>query len=449
MDSREEQQRRKREDRKKRRVRNQILAYLLTTVLVLTLAAGIVFGVNSLLAARKNTEAEKQEEQQEKQEMIEEMLSEEEEGLAMQEPEPEAVPEASPEPTARERLDEIVDAGIEAMPLEDKVAGLFIVTPEAITGVSSAVQAGEGTQQALARNPVGGLVYFAQNIQSEEQLQAMLENTVQYANYPLFLAVDEEGGSVARVASAGIGPVTDSAGDIGAAGDPVNAYNAGASIGSTLAGLGFNVDFAPVADLANVEGSIMEGRSYGSDADAVSGFVASMVKGLREQKVAACLKHFPGIGSTSQDTHQGMASTDRTEEQFRAEELTVFQAGIDAGADMVMVGHMSAPGLTGDNEPCIFSRRLVTEILREEMGFEGVIVTDALNMSAISEYYGADEAAIMALLAGCDMLLMPEDYELAYNGVLEAVGEGSISEERIDDSLRRIYRIKYADRIKP
>ncbi len=446
MDGREEQQK-KREDRRKRRVRSQIAAYSLTGILILGLAAGIVFGVNSLLEGRKNLEQEREEEQQSKQESVEESLSEEEESIPT--PEPEPTPEPSREPTAEERLDEIVDAGIEAMPLEDKVAGLFIVTPESITGASAVIQAGEGTQQALAENPVGGLIYFAQNIKSEEQLRTMLENTRQYANYPLFLAVDEEGGSVARVASAGIGPETDSAGDIGATGDPANAYNAGVNIGSTLAGLGFNVDFAPVADLANVEGSIMEGRAYGSQAETVSGFVASMVKGLEEQKVTACLKHFPGIGSTGQDTHEGMASTERTEEQFRAEEFKVFQAGIDAGAGMVMIGHMSAPGLTGDSEPCIFSRRLVTDILREEMGFEGVIITDAMNMSAVSDYYGADEAAIMAILAGCDMLLMPEDYEKAYNGVLQAVAEGNISEERINDSLRRIYRIKYADMIEP
>ena len=112
-----------------------------------------------------------------------------------------------------------------------------------------------------------------------------------------------------------------------------------------------------------------------------------------------------------------------------------------------MVSHMAAPALTGDNEPSVFSKVLVTDILRGQMYFEGVIITDALNMKAISDFYGADEAAVMAILAGCDMLLMPEDFEKAYEGVLEAVRNGYISEERINDSLRRIYRIKYADRI--
>ncbi len=454
MDSRGELQRKKREERKKRRVRNQIIAYMVTVLLILAIAAGIVFGVNYLLKEKRDTgqnqqnaqqrqpQDEQPREQQEKQDIINDLLADEEEIAITPEPTPEII-----EPTPEERLDEIVNAGIEAMSLEDKVAGLFIVTPESITGAAAVVQAGEGTREALAQFAVGGLVYFAKNIQSEEQLKEMLANTKQYANYPVFLAVDEEGGSVVRVASAGVGPEVDSAEDIGATGDTQNAYNAGAAIGSALAGLGFNLDFAPVADLANVEGSIMEGRSYGADAGTVSGYVAAMVKGLEEQNVTACLKHFPGIGSSTQDTHDGMASLDRTEEQFRAEELAVFRAGIDAGAQMVMVGHTSAPGLTGDNEPCIFSRHLLTDILREEMNYDGVIITDALNMSAISEYYGADEAAIMAVLAGCDMLLMPEDFEKAYNGILQAVADGNISEERIDDSLRRIYRIKYAGMI--
>lgn len=446
MEDKKELDRQKREARKKRRVRNQIVAYIVMVLFLLVLAAGIVFGVNWLLKERRGAQQREQEqqqqEQQEKQDMIEEILSSEEESIMTPEPAPEAA-----EPTPEERLEELVEARIQGMPLEDKVAGLFIVTPEAITGANTVVQAGEGTQQALAQYPVGGLIYFSKNIQSEEQIREMLANTKQYAGYPLFLAVDEEGGSVARVASAGIGPESSSAGEIGATGDPQNAYNAGVTIGGTLAGLGFNLDFAPVADLANVEGSIMEGRSYGADAGMVSGFVTSMMQGLEEQKVTACLKHFPGIGSTGQDTHNGMAATDRTAEQFWADELMVFQAGIDSGANMIMIGHISAPALTGDNEPSIFSRTLVTDILREQMGFNGVIVTDALNMSAISEYYGADEAAIMAVLAGCDMLLMPEDFEKAYNGVVQAVTEGNISEERINDSLRRIYRIKYADMI--
>ncbi len=442
MDSREQQDRR--EARRKKRLRSQIMVYTVFLLVILALGTGIGYGVYALMENRKASE----EKEQDNQELIEEMLATEE-NLPSIEPTPDPTPEPTPEvvePTREERLDAYVGERIAQMPLEDKVAGLFVVRPEAITGVGTAVQAGDGTRQALEANPVGGLIYFDQNIQSEAQLKEMLENTARYAKYPLFLAVDEEGGTVSRIGSS-IGPKTDSAEAIGETGNPENAYQAGAAMGTALYGLGFNVDFAPVADLANVEGSIMEGRAYGSDVSVVSSFVNAMVRGLQEQKVSACLKHFPGMGSATEDTHDGKVSTDRTAEQFWAEELAVFQAGINEGADMVMVSHMAAPALTGDNEPSIFSRTLVTGILREQMGFQGVIITDALDMGAISQYYAADEASIMAVLAGCDMLLMPEDYEKAYTGVLEAVRSGNIDEERINDSLRRIYRIKYADMV--
>ena len=349
--------------------------------------------------------------------------------------------------TPEQKLDEIVNAGIEVMPLEAKVAGLFIVTPEAITGVSTAIQAGDGTRDALSQYPVGGLIYSKKNIQSEEQIVTMLDNTELYARYPLFIGLIEEGGSVAPLAEAGIGTKVDGAKAIGESGDTNNAYLAGQTIGGDLARIGFNLDFAPVAGLANVDGSAVGDRSYGADPQAVAGYVAAAVQGLSDQGITACLKHFPGIGSSAQDTHTVLASTSRTAEQFRAEEFTVFRAGIDAGADMVMIGHISAPELTGDNVPCTFSEAVVTDILRNELGFQGVIITDAMNMKAVADYYDSADAAIQALRAGCDMILTPEDFEMAYNGVLQAVRDGIISEERIDDSLRRIYRIKYADKV--
>lgn len=322
-----------------------------------------------------------------------------------------------------------------------------MVTPESITGVTTAVRAGDGTRDALAKHAVGGIVYFSKNIQSADQLKEMISNTQSYSQYPLFIGVDEEGGSVSRIAGSGLANKTNSARVIGQTADVNNAYQAGTAIGTYLAQFGFNLDFAPVADLANIDDSIMESRAYGADAATVSSFVVSMMQGLEEQKVTACLKHFPGIGSTTQDTHDGIAVSNRSAEEFRANEFTVFQAGIDAGADMVMVGHMAAPSLVGDNTPSSMSSVIVTDILRNELGFEGVIITDAMNMSAISEYYDADVAAISALKAGCDMVLMPEDYEKAYNGVLQAVRDGVISEDRINHSLKRIYRIKYADKV--
>ena len=437
----------KRDARKKRRIRNQILAYVVVILLILAAAVGTVMAVKQITnLARQKEEDEKKESQA----MIDNLLSNGDE-LQTPTPKPEQTSEPVVELTQEQKLDEIVNAVIEVMPIEDKVAGLFIVTPEAITGVTKAIKAGDSTKDALMKYPVGGLIYFAQNMQSENQLKEMLYNTVLLARTPLFIAVDEEGGSVSRLANTGLAEKVDSAGDIGKSGDPNNAYQAGVTIGSALSSFGFNLDLAPVADISSVENSYMGNRTYGSDAQTASPYVVSMIRGLKEQNISACLKHFPGNGATTQDPHTGIASSDRTAEEFRAEEFAVFQAGIDAGVDMIMISHMEAPALTvGSTEPyvpCSLSKAVVTDILRNELGFDGVIITDALNMGAISDYYSSEEAAIYALQAGCDMLLMPENFEEAYNGVLEAVKNGTISEERIDDALRRIYRIKYADRL--
>lgn len=427
----------KREERHRRRKRNQILAYLAMLFFILLLAAGIVLTV--IYISRR--EKIKNENNASVEENINNIIGTEE---TLTKPEPsEMIPEQTPE----EKLDEIINAAIEVMPLEDKVAGLFIVTPESITGVNTAVQAGDGTKDALNQWAVGGLVYFEKNINSAEQITEMIANSALYSRYPLFIGVDEEGGSVSRVAEAGLAENIGSAQTIGATADPAQAYAAGVNVAGYLKNLGFNLNFAPVADINNAEGSIIGDRAYGSDSSVVASMAASMAQGLEENGVSACLKHFPGIGSSTNDTHAGLAGTERSADQFRAEEFTVFKAGIDAGVDFIMVSHMSVPAFTGDNTPCTMSEIVVTDILRKELGFNGVIITDAMNMGAITEYYEADEAAIKALKAGCDMILMPDDFEKAYNGVLEAVQNGTISEERINDSLHRIYRIKYADKL--
>lgn len=425
----------RREYRRRRRIRNQISSLVMLIILVAALLIGVLLGIS---AYRNRKGVEEEAAQQTK---VEDLL-ESEEPLKVEES-TEVIPELTPE----EKLDEIILAAIEVMPIEDKVAGLFLVRPESITGVSTAIQAADGTRTALEKYAVGGVIYFSKNIRSEQQLKDMIRNTCSFSKYPLFIAVDEEGGRVSRVAEKGLAAGVDSAAKIGQTGDAANAYAAGTAIGSYLSDLGFDLNFAPVADLANVENSIMKERSYGAQASVVMPYVTSMMAGLEEQEVTACVKHFPGLGSTVADTHEGLAVSSRTAEQFRSEEFTVFQSAIDAGVNMIMVGHMAAPSLTGDHTPASMSSEIVTDILREELGFEGVIITDGMEMAAISEYYSSKDAAIMALKAGCDMILLPDDFAAAYEGVLQAVRDGVISEERINDSLRRIYRIKFADQM--
>jgi len=447
MENQQDKLRQQREARRKRRQRNQILAYVTVLVLIALVAVGIVIGVKYLTQWQEQKQQEEQRQQESMQAQLEQQLESEEESIAAPPDEPEVTPEPIPELTEEEKLDGVINAMIDAMPLEDKVSGLFFVTPESITDVNTAVRAGDGTREALTRYAVGGIVYDKKNIQNAEQFREMLGNTELYSKYPLFLGIEEEGGSVSPLASAGLIDRQSSAADIGAAGDAGAAYQAGSGLGAGLASYGINVDFAPVADLANVDGSVMAGRAYGSDATLVASYVNNMVSGMQEQGVTACVKHFPCGGSVAADTHDGLAVSERGAEEVRSQELAVYQSSIDSGIRMIMVGHAAVPSLTGDNTPASLSGIIVTDLLRNEMGYRGVIITDAMNIKAISEYYGSGQASVLALKAGCDMILMPEDFKEAYDAVLAAVQDGTISEERVNDALRRIYRIKCADRL--
>ena len=338
---------------------------------------------------------------------------------------------------------------VAGMTLEDKVAQLFMITPEALTGFSNVTAAGDTTKEAYNSRPVGGLIYMSGNLKDTEQTTAMLTNMKSFAQERTgllpFLGVDEEGGSVTRIASNSAFGVTD-VGDmsaIGAPGDAQNAYNAGTVIGTYLKQLGFNVDFAPVADvLTNPDNTVIGSRSFGADSQLVSAMVTSELAGLTDQGVYGAVKHFPGLGSASADPHDGAVTSEKTIDELMAEELVPFRSAIDSGVSFVMVGHISLPNVTGDNTPASLSYKLITEVLREQLGYNGIVITDGMNMGAITGNYTADQAAVTAILAGADMILMPQDYQTAYNGVLGAVQSGTITEERLNESVTRIVKVK-------
>ena len=441
----------KREARRKRRQRNQILAYLVVIVLVILLAVGVLALLHYIPERNQKVDPGTRATVQPTNEPEEESSDV---AQAEETPEPEETiePVETTEPvevvpTYQEKLDEIVNAAIAVMPLEDKVAGLFMVTPELLTGVKPVNKAGESTRKALEKYAVGGILYKSSNVKNRDAFQTMLKNTEEYSKYPLFLAVEEEGGSATQIANLNIGTKTNSAKAIAATGDTQNAYQAGQAIGTYLKELGLNMNLAPVADLANVDKSIMADRSYGSDAQTVIGYVKNAMQGLQDQGVVPCVKHFPGMGSVTTDTEKGVAVSQRSEEDFWASEMDLFHKLVDDKVPAIMISNMAAPSLTGDNTPCSLSDKVVTDILRKQLSFDGLIITDALNEKAVSEYYSSEQAAILALKAGCDMIVCPENLEKAYQGVLKAVQDGTISEERVNDALRRIYRIKLADQV--
>lgn len=276
-------------------------------------------------------------------------------------------------------------------------------------------------------------------------LSGMQEISKARIGLPVFLATDEEGGSVSRLYGGGITDIP-YIGDMystGATGDPQEAYQVGNTIGTYMRDLNFNVDFAPVADIySNPSNTVIGNRAFGSDAELVSQMVPMEVEGLQSSGVLATLKHFPGHGDTAEDSHSGYASSYKSMEELEACEFQPFRAGIAANVSFIMMGHISLPNILNSQLPASLSYDMVTGVLRRELQFNGVIITDALNMGAISANYSSGEAAVMAIEAGVDMLLMPADFHSAYEAVLGAVREGRISEERINESVLRIIRMK-------
>lgn len=421
----------KRVVRRKRRIRNQIIAYIVMLILVAAFICGAVYGGKRLVRFIQDGRAsEPVEEDVPPQEVIEV-------NAPTVTPEPEPEPEVNP-------VDEVARYYIDQMTTEEKVAGLFFVTPESIMeNVTQAVRAGAKTQEALDLYAVGGLIYFGSNIQSAEQITEMLAGTQDMSKYPLFLGVDEEGGDVSRVASA-LSEVDNvgSARELGAAGDGGQVYLAYSEIAQYLSRYGFNVNFAPVGDIYDGENSMFADRSFGTDAETVATLVSQAVMGLQDNGISACVKHFPGHGSTDADSHNGRATNDMTEENLLATEVIPFRMALESDPDFMMVSHISLPGITWDYTPASMSSDVVTRILRMQLGYEGIIITDAMDMGAITTYYTSAQAAIDAINAGCDMILKPDNFKEAYQGVLDAVNNGEISIERIEESLMRIYRVK-------
>lgn len=331
---------------------------------------------------------------------------------------------------------------LKGMTLEEKVYQMFIITPDQLTGVKPVTVAGDTTKVSLQKYPVGGLVYFSSNLVNGGQTSQMLENSQRYAleieGLPLFLCVDEEGGRIARVANnASFGLSRTKA--MGKMESAEEAFEAGGAIGRYLSDLGFNVDFAPDADvLTNSANTVIGDRSFGDDPGKVTEYAAAYSDGLHLSGVCSTFKHFPGHGATAGDTHEGLVYIEKTLEELKENELIPFAAAWDEGVDLVMVSHISIPAVLGDNTPCTFSRYMVTGVLREEMGYKGLVITDAMNMGAITKTYDNDQAVVDAVNAGVDLVLMPVDFKSASNAVIAAVRSGEIDPASIDESVKRI-----------
>lgn len=324
------------------------------------------------------------------------------------------------------------------MSLREKVGQLFIVRPEALAENSNAETApatdrvDDAVISRIEEYPVGGIALFSRNITSAEQLPMFISDLQSSSKYPLFIAVDEEGGRVARIANSDFFNVASykSMEDIGKSGDASKAEEVGRQIGSYLKELGFNLDFAPVADTnTNPQNIVIGDRSYGSDPALVARMVSAQLDGMHDSGIMGTLKHFPGHGDTKDDTHSGYVSIEKTWDELKECELVPFITALPK-ADMVMVSHITAVNVTSDKLPTSMSETMITGKLRNELGYDGVIITDAMAMGAVADNYTSAEAAVTAVKAGVDIVLMPQNLDEAFNGVMNAVTDGEISIDR-------------------
>lgn len=351
-----------------------------------------------------------------------------------------------------EDLDEATLEGMaeditDEMSLKNKIGQLFMVSLYSLDQADSKNQTKITSEmkETLKKYPIGGVVLFSKNMKTAKQTRQLISDLQDASYVPLFVAVDEEGGEVSRVASNDKMNVTHypSARKIGETYDDQQIEDMGKNQSKELKALGFNMNFAPVADvLTNADNIEIGDRSFGSDAGKVADIISTLVKSMQKQQISATLKHFPGSGDTNGDTHTGSIKTEQSIQELRKTDFLPFQAGIKAKTDAIMVSHLMLANVTDEEEPSSLSKRVVTDILRKELEYDGMIITDAMNMKSITDNYSAGEAAVKAIQAGNDIVVMPENLKKAYKAVKIALRNGTIKESQIDDSVERIIYTK-------
>lgn len=348
-----------------------------------------------------------------------------------------------------------VEKRLAQMSLREKVGMMFFIRPEALDTAAyynsaqdlvdiSLQEVNERMRETAQNYPMGGIILFGHNIKDEPQLRQFMQDLRALNGHPL-LGVDEEGGRVARIARNPNFhvPKFPSMASVAASGRSSDVGNAANTIGKYLKDFGFDIDFAPVADVnTNPQNIVIGDRAFADNPQEASPMVKSYLKGLQKAGIIGCLKHFPGHGDTQADTHFGYAMSRKKWEEIRDCEMVPFRAGIRAGAQMIMTAHVSLPNVTGSNVPCTLSPLIMKDKLRDEMKYDGVIITDAMEMGAIIRQYSVEDASVMAIKAGVDMLLCVREYPQVFETVLAAVQRGEIPEKRIDDSVRRILRLR-------
>ena len=355
------------------------------------------------------------------------------------------VEKEDPKAQSLDRAKKVVDG----LTLEQKVAQLFVVRPEALTNVDAVTEAGSTTREAIADYPVGGFLYSSKNIIDEKQVKSLLKNTQNYvkdaSGLPAFMCIEEEGGTQAPLAKAyaGVKEVSNAAG-IGASNSAEEARDAARQIGGDLRSLGFNLNLAPVADIVSSVDSDLSERSFGEDPQKVATMVEAQIDGYSRAGIACAAKHFPGSGEAQKDPHNDRFYSHRKEDELAQRETIPFAKAVEANVPAMVVSNMSCLEIgNGEGDvPAWMSKTIVQGMLRDDMGFDGVAMTDLLDEKSVSYACDVSEQGVRALQAGMDLVVCPKSFERAYMGILSAVEDGEITEDRINESVLRIVMLK-------
>ena len=292
----------------------------------------------------------------------------------------------------------------------------------------------------------GGFILFAENFTSYDQSLEFIKEVKSSSDIPMIISVDQEGGRVQRIKELSDKEVSiiPAMNYVGKMDDTELTKDIGKVIGEELRVFGINMDFAPVMDVwENKDNTVIGKRSFGDTPEFVSKHALALGEGLKETGIIPVYKHFPGHGNTSVDSHEDLPVVTKTKEELLKDDIIPFMDAIKSGEEVIMIGHLAVPSITGDNTPASLSRKIITDLLKNELGFKGLVITDALNMGALTNNYTQDEVYIKAINAGVDILLMPNGSKDALNTIRDAVNKGMISEDTINNSVRKILTLKY------
>lgn len=347
-------------------------------------------------------------------------------------------PQEKPNINIKQPIDNITKT-LNEMTLEEKIGQMMIIAYRKPT-------INDELSNLLNTVKPGGFIFFKENLVTYNESLELIKDIKNTAKTPMFLSIDQEGGNVDRLKT--IKGITFSKmpamADIGKTNDTSIAYGTGANIAHNLKMLSLNMNFAPVIDIySNPKNTVIGTRSFGSNAEVVTKMGLALSKGLKDNNIIPVYKHFPGHGNTETDSHVDLPIVNKSKEKLLKEELIPFKEAIANGAEVIMIGHLAIPSITNSYIPASLSKKIITNLLKEELNYKNIVITDALNMKALTNNYTEKEIIEKSINAGVDILLMPENPINAVSIIIDSIKNGTIKEEQINNSVKKILELKY------